>query len=278
MKTKIATLAAVIAAAAMPLGAAQNTNNATFSQNGTTLGIQKWPLGLYFGTSAANFGAVSSLQDKGRIFLMGVNFSCQDAAGKYESDSNTPAAKTKVLEKSFKAGYAVWKVQYDWEYITMTRTVEVANDLPGVKFTYDYEVRKDFKSKRLYASFRPPKHDYNLTGYMKGSVMQFRPAVKDEWFGILRSRKFPFITFSGDGKGGVMIAAANKASWDQLPGMLLYASNKKAYWTAEFMYQQNKELKKGEKGSYSFHIVPLNGKDTAADVAAIYETLKDTIK
>ena len=219
--------------------------------------------------------AISSLQQKGQIYLNHFCISCQTSDGKLETESKTPANRVKEIQLDVNKG--VWKVQYDWDNIIVIRTIEFGN-YPGLKVTYDYEVKKDFKSKRIYCSFGMPQNAYNLTGYMNNSVMQFRAVQKGEWFGINRNTDFPYITFSGKDTYGVMILAGSWKSWNELPGMLLYASTDQYYYTAEFMYQQSKELKKGDKGCYSFYIMPVDARNAALNAAELYARLKNDIK
>ena len=125
----------------------------------------------------------------------------------------------------------------------------------------------------------PARNLYTRTGYMKGGVIQFRPVKKAEWFGILRSKNFPCISFSGDTvKEGVMIAAGDMASWNRLPAVLLYSTSETCYSTVEFVYQFGKELKKGEKHSVSAFIMPINADAAAADMQENFLKLKDRIK
>ena len=231
-------------------------------------------------TAAGGNYAISSIQLKHRSFLYGLTFTCYEKGVKDPcSEARTPAGKCTELKAEAKDGKICWQVKDQWRNMEVIRTIETG-DYPGFKLTYDFEVTNDFEFDKIYLSFNLPQSNvYNRSGYIKNGVFQFRPVRKAEWFGILRNRYFPYITFSGDTVNeGIMIAAGDMTSWNRLPGTLLYATTDKCYYVVQFMYQFDKVLKKGEKHSISVYVIPVSAKNTAADAAAAFLQIKDSIK
>lgn len=231
-------------------------------------------------TAAAGNYAISSIQLKHKSFLYGLTFTCYEKGVKNPyTEARTPAGKCTELKAEAKDGKICWQVKYQWPCMDVTRTIETG-DYPGFKLTYDFEVTRDFEFDKIYLSFNLPQSNvYNRSGYIKNGVFQFRPVRKAEWFGILRNRYFPYITFSGDTVNeGIMIAAGDMTSWNRLPGTLLYATTDKCYYVVQFMYQFDKVLKKGEKHSISVYVIPVSAQNTAADAAAAFLQIKDSIK
>lgn len=241
------------------------------------LWIERDGLAMNFGGKNSNY-IVSSLQMKQQIFLSKFSFLCQASDGKTEDERSVPPENVKETIRQKEKGNLTWVLESRWNFLNLKRTVALG-DFPGVKITYEFEVTKDFRSGRIYLRFYMPQEKYRVTGYKKNSVTQFRKSVKSEWFGILRSPHFPYITFSGEeAEYGLMILAADVSSWERLPGMLLYSTVKDAYSSTEFMYYQNQEMKKGMKGSFSFYLIPVPGKTAATEADEIYAKLKNTIR
>ncbi|OQA84722.1 MAG: hypothetical protein BWY31_02294 [Lentisphaerae bacterium ADurb.Bin242] len=241
------------------------------------LWIERDGFAMNFGAKKSNY-IVSSLQMKQQVFLSRFSFLCQTSDGKTEDERSVPAENVKETVRHKEKGKLTWVLESKWKFLNLKRTVALG-DFPGVKVTYEFEVTEDFRPRRLYLSFYMPQEKYRVTGYKKNSVTQFRKAVKSEWFGILRSPHFPYITFSDkDVEYGLMILAADVSSWERLPGMLLYSTVKDAYSSTEFMYYQNQDMKKGMKGSFSFYLIPVPGKNAAVEADEIYARLKDTIR
>jgi hypothetical protein len=235
---------------------------------------------LVVATTAKGNYVISSIQVNHKPYMYFAGLICYETGVKTPcNEANTPAGKCTELKAVDKDGKIVWQVKYQWRNMDVIRTIETG-DYPGFKLTYDVEVTRDFPLDRVYMSLRlPPNNLYNRTGYVKNGIIQFRPHRKAEWFGILRSKTFPYITFSGDTvKEGVMIAAGNMISWNQLPATLLYSSSDKCYGTVELVYQLGKEMKKGDKHSFSVYIMPVNADNVAGNAQANFLKIKDSIK
>lgn len=231
-------------------------------------------------TGAARNYAISSFQLNQKSFLFGLTFSCYEKGVKTPcTEAGTPAGKCTEVKAEVKDGKVCWQVKYQWRNMDVIRTIETG-DYPGFKLTYDFEVTNDFEFDKIYLSFNLPQNNvYNRSGYIKNGVFQFRPVRKAEWFAILRNPYFPYITFSGDTVNeGLMIAAGDMTSWNRLPNTLLYATTDKCYYVVQFMYQFDKVLKKGEKHSVSVYVIPVSAQNTAADAAAAFLQIKDSIK
>lgn len=231
-------------------------------------------------SSATKNYVISSFQLNRKTYLDFAGFSCYEKGVKEPcSEANTPAGKCTELRSEARDGKIIWKLKYQWRNLAVVRTIE-AGKFPGFKLTYDIEVTRDFQADRIYLSFRLPKENrYIRTGYLKNGVIQFRPVKKPEWFGIQRSKDFPYIFFSGDTvKEGVMIMAGDLTSWNRLPNTLLYSSTAKCYWTVEFMYRFGRILKKGARHSVSVYIIPIDADNPAADAEGNFRKLRNVIR
>ena len=232
---------------------------------------------INFGGKSSNY-IVCSLQMKQQVFLSKFSFVCQTSDGKTEEERSVSPENVKETIRRKEKGNLTWVLESRWKFLNLRRTVALG-DFPGARITYEFEVTEDFRSKRIYLDFYMPQGKYMIAGYKKNSVTQFRKAVKSEWFGILRSPHFPYITFSGEeAEYGLMILAADVFSWERLPGMLLYSTVNDAYSSTAFMYYQNQDMKKGMKGSFSFYLIPVPGKTAATEADEIYTELKNTIR
>lgn len=234
---------------------------------------------LVTSNAKGNF-AVSAFSVDGKEYMYYAGLSIKEKGGKVTyNEANTPAGKCTELRADAQEGKIFWQHKYEWDFVNMIRTIETG-DYPGFKLTCDIEVMRDFEFERVCMSLRLPyKNVYNRTGYIKNGIIQFRPHRKAEWFAILKNQNFPYITFSGDTvKEAVMIAAGNMASWNRLPTTLLYSTNDKCYWTAEFMYQFGKTLKKGEKHSFSVYIIPISSDNVAGEAQENFIKIKNFIK
>ena len=231
-------------------------------------------------SSATKNYVISSFQLNRKTYLESAGFSCYEKGVKEPcSEANTPAGKCTELRVDAREDKIIWKLKYRWRNLAVARTIE-AGKFPGFKLTYDIEVTRDFQADRIYLSFRLPKENrYIRTGYLKNGVIQFRPLKKSEWFGIQRSKDFPYIFFSGDTvKEGVMIMAGDLTSWNRLPNTLLYSSTAKCYWTVEFMYRFGRILKKGARHSVSVYIIPIDADNPAADAEGNFRKLRNVIR
>lgn len=238
--------------------------------------IQRGSLTAVLGTARSNY-IISSFQYKGQIFLMGMRLVCQLSDTDVEWESSVPNNSSEELFQGEQNGEWRWTLLTRRKYLNVKRTL-AAGDYPGLKVTYEFDVIRDFHSRRIFLNFSMPNNAYPFTGYMKNSVMQIRKVRKGEWFGLWKNNEFPYITFFGEKPVGLMILAADRQSWAQLPSMLLYSSGKTAYASTEFMYCQNKEMKKGMKGKFSFHVIPISGRDAMTEAAVIYAKLQKTIR
>ena len=245
-----------------------------FQEHPQYFSIRQGPITMIAGKTNCE---VNSLQIKRQIFLSGISFICQRTDGQTETEKTIPAGKIRETVRSSQNEMFVWSVESEWKFLNLKRTVTLGN-FPGFKFTYEFDITEDFTLKRLYLKFVMPKEKYQYTGYLKKSVMQFRKAEKSEWFGILRNSFFPYITFFGKEPYGVMILAADRDSWDQLPTTLLYNSGPDSYSSTEFIYFPKQPMKKGDRKKLSFYIIPVSGKSAAADAADIYAELKNNIR
>ena len=235
---------------------------------------------LVVATTAKGNYVISSIQVNHKPYMYFAGLTCYEEGVKTPcNEANTPAGKCTELKAENKDGKIVWQIKYQWRNMDVIRTIETG-DHPGFKLTYDVTVTKDFPLSRIYMSLRfPPNNLYNRTGYVKNGIIQFRPIRKAEWFGILRSKTFPYITFSGDTvKEGAMIAAGDMTSWNKLPATLLYSTSDKAYWTVELVYQLDKTMKKGDKHTFSVYIMPVSTGNVAGEAQANFLKIKDSIK